>query len=611
MGDFPLMTDKGTFMINGAERVIVSQLVRSPGVYYSQDVDTNSRPTLTRRSFRTAARGSSSRPTTAPRTTTPKARSAFASTRTARSTSRRSSARSRARDLGLDWESDEAILALFDDLPPQGSPSSATRSRKIGHQDARRRAQGDLQEAASRRARKRRERREAASSRSSSTRSVTISPASAATSSTVSSTIGLKPRSRGALDTPHVAINEYSDAGLTEPRAIVTASDDGEVVEVADAFDKEHPEQRSARLRSATRAGTRSHTIFTGSWASARCSAFGRASRRESSAGERQERRYDRRRRPLPAARRHDRRHPPPDPRCGRDRAEGRHRPPRQPPRPFGRRAAAEPVPRRLAASRARRARAHDGARYRNGHAAGADQHSSGRRGDQGVLRILAALAVHGPDELAGRADAQASALGPRAGRSVARARRLRSSRRPPLALRPHLPDRNAGRPEHRSDRFAGDVRARQPASASSKRRIASCTDGVVTDEIVYLTADREDEYIIAQANTDSRLRVGKIAAISSSAATPKSTSKSPRARVQLMDVSPKQIVSVATALIPFLEHDDANRALMGANMQRQAVPLLRPDAPIVGTGMEYRAAKDSGSAHRRGRSRNRHRGRC
>ena len=81
-----------------------------------------------------------------------------------------------------------------------------------------------------------------------------------------------------------------------------------------------------------------------------------------------------------------------------------------------------------------------------------------------------------------------------------------------------------------------------------------------------------------------------------SSAATPKSTSKSRAASVQLMDVSPKQIVSVATALIPFLEHDDANRALMGANMQRQAVPLLRPEAPIVGTGMEYRAAKDSGS---------------
>src|ERR1700724_1783257 len=67
------------------------------------------------------------------------------------------------------------------------------------------------------------------------------------------------------------------------------------------------------------------------------------------------------------------------------------------------------------------------------------------------------------------------------------------------------------------------------------------------------------------------------------------------RERINYMDVSPKQIVWVATALIPFLEHDDANRALMGANMQRQAVPLLRPQAPIVGTGMEYRAAKDSG----------------
>ena len=65
--------------------------------------------------------------------------------------------------------------------------------------------------------------------------------------------------------------------------------------------------------------------------------------------------------------------------------------------------------------------------------------------------------------------------------------------------------------------------------------------------------------------------------------------------RVDYMDVSPKQVVSVSTALIPFLEHDDANRALMGSNMQRQAVPLLRPDAPIVGTGMEYLAARDSG----------------
>jgi DNA-directed RNA polymerase subunit beta len=118
--------------------------------------------------------------------------------------------------------------------------------------------------------------------------------------------------------------------------------------------------------------------------------------------------------------------------------------------------------------------------------------------------------------------------------------------------------------------------------------------DGYVTDEIRYFTADREDEYIVAQANTpvdDS----GRITSTSVVARYAEEYVEEPPERVQLMDVSPKQIVSVATALIPFLEHDDANRALMGANMQRQAVPLLRPQAPIVGTGMEYRAAKDSG----------------
>jgi DNA-directed RNA polymerase subunit beta len=120
--------------------------------------------------------------------------------------------------------------------------------------------------------------------------------------------------------------------------------------------------------------------------------------------------------------------------------------------------------------------------------------------------------------------------------------------------------------------------------------------DGIVSDEIVYLTADREDEYIIAQANTAVDAPSGRITADSVVCRYAEEYIEEPAARVQLMDVSPKQIVSVATALIPFLEHDDANRALMGANMQRQAVPLLRPDAPIVGTGMEYRAAKDSGA---------------
>ncbi len=119
--------------------------------------------------------------------------------------------------------------------------------------------------------------------------------------------------------------------------------------------------------------------------------------------------------------------------------------------------------------------------------------------------------------------------------------------------------------------------------------------DGHVTDEIVYLTADREDEYIIAQANTPVNEK-GRITSDSVVCRYAEEYIEEPASRVQLMDVSPKQIVSVATALIPFLEHDDANRALMGANMQRQAVPLLRPQAPIVGTGMEYRSAKDSGS---------------
>ncbi len=123
--------------------------------------------------------------------------------------------------------------------------------------------------------------------------------------------------------------------------------------------------------------------------------------------------------------------------------------------------------------------------------------------------------------------------------------------------------------------------------------------DGVVTDEIQYLTADEEDRHVVAQANSpvkdngagaqvfaEDRVLVrrkgGEVENVSSS-------------EVDYMDVSPRQMVSVATAMIPFLEHDDANRALMGANMQRQAVPLVRSEAPLVGTGMELRAAIDAG----------------
>jgi len=119
--------------------------------------------------------------------------------------------------------------------------------------------------------------------------------------------------------------------------------------------------------------------------------------------------------------------------------------------------------------------------------------------------------------------------------------------------------------------------------------------DGVVTDDVHYLTADEEDRHVVAQANspTDAsgkfleervlvRRKGGEVEYVNAS-------------EVDFMDVSPRQMVSVATAMIPFLEHDDANRALMGANMQRQAVPLVRSEAPIVGTGMELRAAIDAG----------------
>jgi DNA-directed RNA polymerase subunit beta len=115
-----------------------------------------------------------------------------------------------------------------------------------------------------------------------------------------------------------------------------------------------------------------------------------------------------------------------------------------------------------------------------------------------------------------------------------------------------------------------------------------------VTNEIVYLTADEEDNYIIAQANEpldeEGRFIDKKVICRVREEFLEVEPSK-----VDFMDVSPKQIVSVATSMIPFLENDDANRALMGANMQRQAVPLIKTDSPIVGTGIEYKAAKDSG----------------
>jgi DNA-directed RNA polymerase subunit beta len=139
--------------------------------------------------------------------------------------------------------------------------------------------------------------------------------------------------------------------------------------------------------------------------------------------------------------------------------------------------------------------------------------------------------------------------------------------------------------------------------------------EGTVTNDVVWLTADEEEDYVVAQANEplDDKMRFRNARVLvrrSPQAATLENLraqleresyfaattdiSAVPPAEVQLMDVSPKQIVSVGTALIPFLEHDDANRALMGANMQKQAVPLVRAEAPYIGTGVEARAARDA-----------------
>ena len=136
--------------------------------------------------------------------------------------------------------------------------------------------------------------------------------------------------------------------------------------------------------------------------------------------------------------------------------------------------------------------------------------------------------------------------------------------------------------------------------------------DGKVTDEVSYLAADEEEEHVIAQANasvdadgrlTEERVLVRRgpqgtgvrMGAVNTSYGTTSEIDFVPPSEVDLMDVSPKQIVSVSTALIPFVEHDDANRALMGANMQKQAVPLVVPEAPYIGTGVEARAARDAG----------------
>ena len=143
----------------------------------------------------------------------------------------------------------------------------------------------------------------------------------------------------------------------------------------------------------------------------------------------------------------------------------------------------------------------------------------------------------------------------------------------------------------------AGDELTTKTVAALKKAGVKAVQIRAVASTLIeYLPADKEEQVIIAQANTplDDRDRIipdRVVVRVGGGHHFP----ELPPEQVQYMDVSPKQVVSVGTALIPFLEHDDANRALMGANMQKQAVPLLRPQAPVIGTGVEYQAAKDSG----------------
>src|SRR3989440_2674571 len=141
----------------------------------------------------------------------------------------------------------------------------------------------------------------------------------------------------------------------------------------------------------------------------------------------------------------------------------------------------------------------------------------------------------------------------------------------------------------------AGETLDAENLAALEKAKVRSVdVKPWVSDEVEYLSADEEDMFAIAQANSalnaDNTFVDTRVPARTRGQYGPEEVNN-----IQYMDVSPKQIVSIATAMIPFLEHDDANRALMGANMQKQAVPLLTPDSPLVGTGVEYYAARDSG----------------
>ncbi len=515
MGDFPLMTDKGTFMINGAERVIVSQLVRSPGVYYSQDVDTNSRPTYNATiipnrgawiEFETdnGTKNDETEGTIGVRID--KNRKIYVST-FIRALSRP--------DLGLDWESDEAILRLFDDSPLVRNSIEKDRDIKT-REDALKEIYKKLRPGEP----------ENAENAEKLLESLFFDEKRYDLAGVGRYKLNGKfhyrienPDVDARVERPYVVIDEYADAGLEMPAMTAKCLSRGDMVAVIRRL-----------IKVATGIVPKDDIDHLGN-------------RRVRSVGELLQNQF----------------------RVGLLRLE-------------------RVVRERMTVQ---------------------DIETVTPQALINIRPVVAAIKeFFGSSQLSQFMDQtnslaelthkrRLSALGPgglsreRAGFEVRDVHHSHYGRICPIET-----------PEGPNIGLIGSLatygRVNRFGFIETPYRVVR--DGIVSDEIVYLTADREDEYIIAQANTAVDAASGKITADSVVCRYAEEYIEEPAARVQLMDVSPKQIVSVATALIPFLEHDDANRALMGANMQRQAVPLLRPDAPIVGTGMEYRAAKDSGA---------------
>ena len=360
MGDFPVMTDKGTFIINGTERVVVSQLVRSPGVYFDHNIDKTTEKDVYSVKI-IPSRGAwlefdvDKRDTVGVRI----------------DRKRRQPVTVLLKALGWTNEQIQAAFRVLRD--DDGHPGEGPHGRP-GRGPAR-----HLPQAAPGRAAHPGERADAAG----------------------------EPVLQGQALRPG----------------------EGRPVQGQQEARPDDPQ----RGRHADRGGHRHHHRVPRPAARRRHDDGVRRGRGSGGLGDR-------------------------DP--GRDR---RHRPLRQPAPAHRGRADPEPDPGRPLAHGARRPRADDHPGRRGDHAADPDQHPAGRGGDQGVLRHLAAVAVHGPDQPAGRPDAQAASVRAGPGRSVPRAGGLRGPRRAPQPLRPHVPDRDPGRPEHRPDRVAVELRAGQP----------------------------------------------------------------------------------------------------------------------------------------------------